>query len=308
MTSTYSIGLDVGGTKIAAAIVNTTTGEMLDYRTVPTRPERGGEAVLDDLATLQVRLLELAEQRQIVVNATGVGVAELVDNEGIVRSGHTIPWKDVDLTVAFRAQRIAVLSDVVAGAVAEARLGAGSSVPSFLYVSVGTGVSSAFVIDGTPWLGANGNAIVLASGPISYPLREPPWLSEFAAEHVASGTGLQQWFAQHPLGTDRLDARAIAEAAATGEPAATEAITVAGWMLGSIVGFAVNVLDPHRVVVGGGLGVAGGLYWTTFLESLQHHVWAPASRSVGVVMARFGEHSGTVGAAVAASETVEPRL
>jgi glucokinase len=199
-----------------------------------------------------------------------------------------------------------VLSDVVAGSLAEARLGAGSSVPSFLYLSVGTGVSSTFVIGGTPWLGANGNAIVLASGPLAYPIANPPWLSEFVPEHIASGTGVQQWFVRHSPPTKSVDGRSVAAASDAGDSVATEAITIAGWMLGSIVGLAVNVLDPHRVVVGGGLGASGGLYWTTFVESLQHHIWAPASRAVDVATARFGEHSGTVGAAIAAAEAFSP--
>src|SRR5262252_3548408 len=88
-----AIGLDIGGTKTAAGIVLWPTGEIL-YRTVnPTSPQRGGEAVLDDVLALAARLSEKAQQEEIKIAAIGAGVAELVDCDGNVTSSCTIRWR-----------------------------------------------------------------------------------------------------------------------------------------------------------------------------------------------------------------------
>ena len=64
--------------------------------------------------------------------------------------------------------------------------------------------------------------------------------------------------------------------------------------------FLVNVLDPEAVVIGGGLGLAGGLYWDAFVGSLQRHIWAEATRALPVRRAELGTDAGLVGAAATA--------
>ena len=86
---TVALGIDVGGTKIAAGIVDAASGSVLDRRQVPTRPERGGAAVLRDCAAL---VAELGDGRLPV----GIGLCELVDLKGRPTSAHTIDWRDLD--------------------------------------------------------------------------------------------------------------------------------------------------------------------------------------------------------------------
>ena len=70
----------------------------------------------------------------------------------------------------------------------------------------------------------------------------------------------------------------VLAAAGTGDPDAVRVVRDAGEAVGAGVGFLVNVLDPEAVVVGGGLGLAGGLYWDAFIDSVRRHVWAEATR------------------------------
>jgi len=138
-------GIDVGGTKIAAAIVDDATGRVSERRQVPTRPQRGPLAVLDDCVTLA---------RMLAPDAIGIGICELVDRAGRVRSAATVDWRGVD--VAGELAGVAptrVESDVRAAALAEARFGAGRGCSSFLYVTISTGISHTFVINGVPWPG-----------------------------------------------------------------------------------------------------------------------------------------------------------
>src|SRR5262245_11724437 len=124
-TEICAIGIDVGGTKIAAGVV-TRAGELLFHRRLPTGGERGGEAALRDVEALSVELINRAEEAGMKVAGIGLCVAELVDLDGNVTSGHTIKWDG--WPIRERLSRIAptvIESDVRAAALAEAIYGAG---------------------------------------------------------------------------------------------------------------------------------------------------------------------------------------
>jgi predicted NBD/HSP70 family sugar kinase len=150
------LGLDIGGTKVAAGLVDPATGEVTDRRRVPTAAERGPAAVL-------MTCVELAEAYAAdrPLAGIGIGICELVDRQGRVTSAQTIDWRGLDVPAAFAQVAPArVESDVRAGAHAEARYGAGRGSSDFLYASVGTGISTALVIDGVPYAGFRGHAIM----------------------------------------------------------------------------------------------------------------------------------------------------
>ena len=132
-----------------------------------TRPERDGAEILDDVVTIVSALMQ--DQSAMDV---GVAVCELVDLDRQVTSDQTLDWLGRDVVGAIAgavagAGAVTVSSDVRAGALAEARLGAGRSLDPFLYVSVGTGVSHTLVQAGTPYAGRHGSALVATSGSIS---------------------------------------------------------------------------------------------------------------------------------------------
>jgi glucokinase len=214
---TVALGVDVGGTKIAAARVDVERGAVLASRRRPTAPERGPEAVLDDCRAV---IGELGE------GAVGLAVCELVGPDGRVRSAETVDWRDTDLFETFDA----VESDVRAAAIAEARFGAGRERPDFLYVTVGTGVSHCLMVDGRPRRGARGSAI---------------------------GTGaplVEQW--SSGLALARRSGHASAEEALA-DPAAADVVEEGAHRLGLALAALVNALDPGAVIVGGGLGLNG---------------------------------------------------
>ena len=156
---TVALGIDVGGTKIIAGLVDTASGEVSRSERVPTRPERGGEAVLADCAFLAERLGASGVP-------VGVGICEVVDLDGRVTSAETVDWRGLDVASAFGAAAVTVESDIRAAALAEARFGAGAGLGSFLQVGVGTGASACLVVGGRPHRGARGNAIILGAPPV----------------------------------------------------------------------------------------------------------------------------------------------
>jgi glucokinase len=286
-------GLDIGGTKIAAALIDE-AGRPTVFETVPT--PLGAAAVLsaaDDLIDL---LAGEAADRDLTLTSIGVGVAELVDLGGAIVSEAVIPGlANEDLVGRWSSQRrVVVESDVRAAALAEARLGAGRGHSSFAYISVGTGISYCLVIDGEPWTGSGGGAILLGSA-VMAECAGAPWV----LEEIASGTALLAYY--HELGgelptvvdvlrTPDLD-RPVAAAAAA-------AIGRAARALGIGISVVVNLLDPAAVVVGGGLGSATGPYWDQALQSAREHTYQDRARDTPIVQAHLGARAGAIGAAL----------
>ena len=100
-----AIGLDVGGTKIAAGLVAFPSGAVLARRTIPTLPRRGGETVLNDTLSLAEELKTEAGKSNLELLGIGVGVPELVDPEGNITSAHTLAWQGDGVQAAFSRWR-----------------------------------------------------------------------------------------------------------------------------------------------------------------------------------------------------------
>jgi glucokinase len=96
------------------------------------------------------------------------------------------------------------------------------------------------------------------------------------------------------------DARMVLDAAAAGDPVAVAIVRDAGDALGDAIALLVNALDPEAVVVGGGLGLAGGAYLAGAIDRARRMIWAPEARTLPIVPAGLGVHAGVVGAALSA--------
>jgi glucokinase len=261
------VGIDAGGTKLAAGLVDVSSGRMIRRREIPADPRRGGEAVLADCVALA---REVAGDQAVKV---GLGVPELVAPDGMITSAATWDWRGRDVAAAFSGLGpVWVESDVRAAALAEARLGAGRGLSCFLYLTIGTGVSHTFVIGGSPWPGARGNAIVVGAPPV---------------EWSASGTALA--------------ARAGKERAedVLGCPEFLEVVDDAARALAVELARLVNALDPEVVVIGGGLGLAPG-FRQRIAGLARELIYAERTRGLPVVGAALGRDAGLIGAALAA--------
>lgn len=297
--SKWVIGIDVGGTKIAGGVVNVVTGAISSRRIIPTAPERGGEAVLDDAVSLAADLRCAADRAGHVVTGIGIGVAELVDVQGTIQSNHVIGWYGLPIHERFAAiAPVTIEADVRAAACAEARFGTGRSFRTFAYITVGTGISSCLVLDGKPYPGARGNALVLASGPLDMTCSRCGARSRSILEEIASGPALASRYGG-VIGHAVSGAEEVTAAAASGDPAAREIVESAGAALGNSAGLLVNILDPGALIVGGGLGVSGGLYWESLVTSIREHIWSSSTRELPILPAAFKGESGLIGAALA---------
>ena len=133
----FSIGIDVGVSKISGARVNIDTGRIVDRRVMDTRPSRGADVLLGDVVGLS---------RGLGADAMGIGIAlpEQVGAKNAIETAEFWDWRETDMETAFEEIKPdwRFVSDAHAGGVGEAKLGAGRELESFLYVHAGQNVSA----------------------------------------------------------------------------------------------------------------------------------------------------------------------
>lgn len=286
----FVIGIDVGGTKIAGGLVQFPNAELTHKRALPTLPQRGGEPVLSDVLSMALQLMDAAANDGIRIAGIGLGICELVDPHGNITSDFTVKWKGVPVQARLSEIAPAVVeSDVRAHAKAEAMFGAGQQFRDFVFLSVGTGISSCLVQGGVPFAGARGNALVCATSPLTLFLEDGTSVSQ-VMEEFSSGSGITKRF-----GVER--AEAIFDAAAKGDRRALHVLESAGAALGNTAAFLANVLDPEAIIVGGGLGSAGGPYWQRFVEVTREHIWSEDTHALPIIKSALGNDAGIIGAA-----------
>jgi glucokinase len=263
------VGIDVGASKIAAACVDVTSGEVQNEVRAATPVTGGGQAILDACVDL------FAQAAPVKTDALGIGLCEFVDLSGQPTSAYTVDWLNLDVQGAFGSGLpVRIESDVRAGALAEARFGAGRSFASFIYVVVGSGVSHSLVLDGRPYRGARGNAIVTGAPPLEFSI------GGLALARRAGVASAEQVLA---------------------DPAHAALVEAAAEELGNALAALVNALDPDAIVIGGGLGLVDG-YRARVVAAARASIEHQITRELPMIPAGLGSRSGVVGAALAAIE------
>jgi len=297
-----SVGIDIGGTKTAVLAVTLPGADVLFRDVIPTQATLGAARLRGRLATILARLRsELSPHQRFPV---GVSVPELVDLDGLVATDVVVPGLTGDLKEWAEIGVECVESDVRSAAHAEARVGAGRGFPSFGYMSIGTGVSSTFVLGGVAWPGAHGAAILLGSGPFGPKLG--PDGRPCPLEELASGPAMVA--AYRALGGRARNAQEVLDRYDS-DPLAAQAIVEAGSAAGQGAALLVNVLDPHALIVGGGLGCVDGPYWRCLEAAARAQIWADAARRIPLLRSALGPDAAAIGAALRADEApAKPKL
>lgn len=293
------IGIDVGGTKIAAGTLELPSGRWMRRHTRPTLPGRGAQAVLDDVMHVSEDSARDCVTAGYPVKAIGVALCELIDRTGRPGSGHSVDWRGLPVLEGLGRIAPSVFeADVRAAALAEALFGAGVGRDSFLYVTVGTGISCCLMLGGLPHRGAHGLTGTMASSPLGPLLGIPDGGPAMTLEDLASGPALVARFQKAGGMANR--GEDVLQAAAEGHPVADTIIRTGASALGAHIGLLVNVLDPEAVVLGGGLGSSAGPYWETVVSAVRGQIWSDTHRQLPLLQAKTGIDAGWLGAAIAA--------
>ena len=287
------LGIDIGGTKIAAGLV-TAEGQVLRRSRCPT-PLTGGTAVLDAALALA------QEYKHEPIAGVGVGTGGQVnaDTGVIVSATDLLPgWAGTDVKAAFEAAfnvPCFVDNDVNALAVGEGRFGAGRNLSTVAYLALGTGVGGALLLQGrlhhgAHWAGAEFGHLFLT-------LTDGP---RRTLENFASGSGLVQTYRELSGFSGEITGETIAaEAGRDPESLSAQAVTRTGEYLGYGLVSLANILDPDLIVIGGGLSALGDLLLEPARRVLARHA-LPGPARCPVVPAALGSDASLIGAAALA--------
>ncbi|MGB9755058.1 ROK family protein [Roseiflexus castenholzii] len=308
------IGLDFGGTKLAAGLVDLTHGVVLARRTIPTPVAAGAPASLDAMLAMARELMDSAP-----APVQGVGVSfggpVAADGRTVRFSMHVAGWEQMPLAARIEALLglpAAVANDGDAAALAEFHFGAGRGVQHLLYLTVSTGIGGGIIIGGRlhrgerAWAGEAGHQTLKPDGPPC------PCGRNGCLEALASGLSIARearlrlrgpdgaFSVLATIPPDALTAQHVAEAAAAGDALARAVWDEAMGWLGIGIASAANLLNPGRVVLGGGLTRAGALLFDPVRHVVAQRAMDP---ELSIVPAALGDDVGILGGAALLHES-----
>jgi glucokinase len=301
VTAQRAIGVDVGGTKVRAGVVDR-EGVVARFSERPT-PLTSEQELLDELDSAVEGLLGDD------VAALGFGIPSTIDqrNGRAVSSVH-IPLADVDFRDRM-AQRfglpVGIDNDANAAAIAEWQLGAGRGADHVVVLTLGTGIGGGLILDGRPYRGSVGAAAELGHIVLEYggPPCGPGCSGHGHFEAVASGSAANR-AAVRRFGPGS-DARRLVAEAYAGHEGAREDVAEIGRRLGAGIASLVNIFNPEIVVLGGGFAEAADLFLEPARETLAVEGLRPGRDLVRIESAQLGRDAGMVGAALVGFEALD---
>jgi glucokinase len=166
---------------------------------------------------------------------------------------------------------------------------------SFLFISIGTGISSCLVLNGHPFAGHRGNALVLASSD----------RDGVNPERVASGPGIAARYSELS-GRSTIQSEDIV--AQSTDLIAFDVVEAATRTIAVNIALAIDILDPERVVLGGGLGSAPGMYRDALIPAIRSRIWSEETRALPIVPAELESNAGIIGAALKAMNAAKESI
>jgi glucokinase len=303
------LGVDVGGTGIKLGAVEVDTDARLVAHDhweghAPDPPARTLAEVAERLHRLVTRAgWDAAE-------GIGMGVAGLVHREAgtVVTSPNLPTWQDAPVREILRQATglpVRFDNDANAFALGEWMWGAGGRVPHSLFLTLGTGVGGACIADGRLLRGATGFAGEPGHATLVLDGIPCPCGNQGCAERYLGNKDLVRAARRHEgfgedarlVGADPLTPRALAEAAQAGSGVAREVFEGAGRALGGLLVTLVNVFNPERVVIGGGVAQAGPLLLDPARDHLARHSLVARRALPDILPAALGTEAGLLGAA-----------
>ena len=309
----YALAVDLGGTKIAAALA-TPEGEIVAREQRPTPAREGPQAVV---AGMVGALAQVMKRSGVVVGQVmgiGIGAAGACDPQaGLVISSPNLPgWHRVPLkTMVERELGLATFleNDANLGALGEHRFGAGKGIANLIYVTIGTGIGGGLILGGRLYTGACGSAgevghmTIDVNGPRCNCGNVGCW------EVLASGTALAREAVARIQGgvstsilelaggdLGRVSAEVVERAARQGDGLAQELVLQAGRYLGVGLVNLVNIFNPELILIGGGMSKMSDLLFPTALGLMRERAFEVASSCVRIEPAGLGGDSGLLGA------------
>lgn len=309
----YKIGVDVGGTNVKIALVDK-TGSIVYSDTVPTRAEMGYEYTISNIITAIGNVMKESKITKDSIEGIGFGFPGQIDcDNGIVRLAPNIPgWVNIPIADIISKEfsiPVKVDNDVRCAALAELNYGAGKGAKNLVCITVGTGIGSGLIVNGKLVRGASNAAgeighikLQMENGPLcgcgDYGCLEAfasgPAIVAMAEEYIKGGKSTKY----RELAKTEITPYVVAEAAKQGDVVAKKIFEIMGNYIGIGLASVVNLLNPEKIVIGGGVADAGDLLFNPIKETLKKRTMPIQGSAVKVVHAELGNTAGVIGASL----------
>ncbi len=312
---TKRIGIDVGGTNVKIALVDG-EGKIIYSNSVPTYAQMGYEYTVNNIKQAIRDLMKETNTDTKEIEGIGFDFPGQVDYKtGVVKLAPNIPgWVNVPIAQMIEEEfniPTRIDNDVRCAALGELKFGAGKGCENFVCITVGTGIGSGLVINGQLVRGAANAAgeighikLQMNGGPICgcgdtgclEAFASGPSIVAMAQEYLKGGKSTK--FREMAGADGEITPYIVAKAAEAGDPVAKRIFEIVGTYIGMGLVSVINLLNPEKVIIGGGVAAAGDLLLEPIRKTVKERAMVVAGNSVEIVPAQLGNSAGVIGASM----------
>lgn len=313
MDKGLAIGIDLGGTNIRTALINS-SGEITGIHQQSTHPELGMFQILENMADVIIQLLN--EQHIKTEEVTGIGIGApgfLSLDSGVIHFSPNLPTaKEVPIVnILKRLTHLPVHleNDANAAAIGEHWVGAGQGIDNLLCVTIGTGLGSGFILNGNVWHGSNdlagelGHTTLLPEG-LPCNCGRKGCLEAYVSAtgivnrvRIALNEGRKSSLRNLEKHERSLTSFTVYEHAERGDRLAREIFEETGRYLAISLANVLNLLDLEMIIIGGQVSKAGDLLLAPTIQGIERRAIRTKFYPIRIVPPKLGDHAGIIGAA-----------
>lgn len=310
----FRIGVDIGGTNVKIALVDF-DGKIIYSNTVPTRAEMGYEAGVNNIKQAIKDLMAETGESAKTIEAIGFGLPGQIDyKEGVVKNLPNIPgWVNIPLAKIMEDEfniPTRLDNDVRCAALGELNFGAGKGCENLICITVGTGIGSGIVLNGKLVRGATNAAgeighikMNMTGGPLcgcgDYGCFEAyasgPAIVIMAKEYISGGKSAKY---KEMAADGIITPYIVAQAALQGDAVSIQIFKQMGKIIGTGLASVVNLLNPEKIIIGGGVADAGSILLDPIKATIIDRAMPIQAKAVEVVPAQLANAAGVIGASL----------
>ena len=310
------IGIDVGGTNVKIALVDK-SGKIIYSNSVPTYAKMGYEYTVNNIKQAIKDLMKETNTTAKDIDGIGFDFPGQVDYKtGVVKLAPNIPgWVNVPIAQMIEEEfhiPTRIDNDVRCAALGEMKFGAGQGCENFVCITVGTGIGSGLVVNGQLVRGASNAAGEI--GHIKLQMKDGlicgcgdtgcleayasgPSIVAMAQDYIKGGKSTKFREMAAAEGGE-ITPYMVAKAEEAGDPVAKRIFAIVGEYIGIGLTSVINLLNPEKVIIGGGVAEAGDLLLDPIRKTIKERAMVVAGSAVEIVPAQLGNSAGVIGASM----------
>lgn len=308
----YSIGIDLGGTKILIALVNKETGEILSFVKKKTKKDKGPKNIMRKMIEGIEELLEESKKDIKDIRSIGVGSAGQIDREnGIIIAAPNLDCYDLhikEILTGHFAVPVYVGNDVEIAGLGEQKFGAGKGCDDFVCIFVGTGVGSAIIKNGKIITGATGTAGEIGHMIVDLNGRQcncgghgclEAYASRSAIERRIEGAlkkGRKSCILDYLETGKSISSSMIQKSIEREDELVLQYVTEASEYLSGGIASIINFINPEKIILGGGLIEAVDYFYQKTVKKAKAKSLPVPAEKISFEKAKLGDFSGVIGA------------